>query len=103
MEQVTSEMNGCVDFENLAQDVITFRTEVDTCGVPKGGQQIKSSIFNPQGILVIKSTDIDNPDVVNSIPFIHFATGTSNQVIKIKAIQGLIEDRPYNLTVIVFK
>ena len=103
MEQVTTQINGCIDFDNLAQDIVTFKITVDTCGVPVANEQIRSSVTNPRGILVISAEDIDDLDRFDSLPFIHFTAGSSGQVIKIKQIYGLIEDRPYNLTVVVFK
>ena len=103
MEQVNTEMNGNLDFENLSQDIVTFKVAVDSDGVPTTTDQIRSSVANPQGILVIKVVDIDNPDDFDALPFIHFTAGTSSQVIKIKVINGLIEDRPYNITAVVFR
>ncbi len=103
MEQVTGQVNGCLDFENLAQDIVTFKVTVDSCGVPVTTDQIRSSVASPRGILVINVEDIDNPDDFDTIPFIHFTSGTSSQVIKIKRINGLIDSRPYNLTAVIFR
>ncbi len=103
MEQVVTEMNGCLDFENLDQDVTLFKITVDACGVPTGNDQVRTNVNNPQGLLVIKVEDVNDPDLfATTQPFIKFVTGTSAQVIKIQQITGLTANRPYKLTVVSF-
>ena len=104
MEQVVSEMNGNLNFENLAQEVITFKIQVDSSGVPTRNEQVRVNVLNPVGFLVINTVDIDNTDLfVTNHPSIKFATGTSGQVIRIKQITGLTANRDYRITAIAFK
>ena len=104
MEQVVSEINGCLNFENLAQEIVTFKIEVDACGIPTGNEQVKVNVDNPSGFLVINTVDIDNTDLfVTNHPSIKFIAGTSSQVIKIKKITGLTAGRDYRITAIAFQ
>ena len=104
MEQVVGEMNGSLDFENLAQELITFKITVDSSGVPTENEQVRVNITNPKGFLVVNTVDVDNTDLfVTTHPSIKFATGSSSQVVKIKQITGLTTNREYRITAIAFK
>ena len=102
MEQVTSEVNGNLDFSNLKQDSVKVKFTVDSSGVPTGNGLLRTSIASPTGFQVIKAVSSDNPTTVfpTSQPFITFTSGTGGSVVKITRITGLPADIPFELTII---
>ena len=103
MQEVETQINGNLDIENLASDVITFKIKVDGSGVPVGNNLVKSTVLRPSGTTVISATNNDDIDVFpTSHPFISFTTGTNSTVMKIRNISGLQAGTDYTLTVQIF-
>jgi hypothetical protein len=103
MQEVETQINGNLDIDNLASDVITFKIKVDGTGVPVGNNLVKSTVLRPSGTTVISATNEDDGDAFpTSQPFISFTTGTNSTVMKIRNISGLQADADYTLTVQIF-
>lgn len=103
MQDVETQINGNLDVDNLATDVITFKMKVDGSGVPIGNNLVKSTVLRPSGTAVISATNEDDSDIFpTSQPFITYTTGTNSTVMKIRHISGLQADASYTLTVQIF-
>lgn len=102
MEQTTTQMNGNLDFDNLKQDVVTYRVTVDSSGVPTTNNLLRTGITNPRGFRIIRAVSVENPTTVfpTAQPFITSSPGTGGQVVKILHIAGLQANVSFNLTVV---
>lgn len=100
MEQVSRQINGNIDFNNLSQDFINFTITVDASGVPVGNNIVKTSIINPRGLVVTRALNQDNSSVYpTNTPFISYSP--NRNIIKINKITGLQANTEYRLFVIV--
>jgi len=104
MEESTAVLNGNVDFDNLAQEKLTFDMTADGSGTPIGNALFKTGIANPSGIQVIRAIDKDNTSIfASSQPFISYSPQDDTRIIKVNNITGLTASRTYRLTVIIYK
>ena len=103
MEQTIRQINGNLDFTNLAQDQISFSMVVDSGGVPIGNNLVSSEIQSPSGLLVVGARNVTDSSVYpTNAPFISFVpTSNNTKVLKIQKISGLQADNKYDLTVLV--
>ena len=100
MEQTVRQVNGNLDSENFKSSVITVKLTVDSSGVPKGNNLIKSDVIRPIGTTVKSATNKTDGNVFpTSHPFITFTTGTNSKVLKIRHISGLQADNEYELVI----
>jgi len=98
-EQVVQEVNGNLDFNNLAMDTVCYTVTVAS-GVPVGNNLVKSTVNNPSGILVIKATNLTTSATYpTTAPFVSFAP--SNNILKIKNISGLQDNNKYTLKLLI--
>lgn len=102
MEQVTTQVNGNLDFTNLNQDITTVKITVDSSGTPIGNNLIRTEVRNPQGIQVIRAISVNNPSTTfpTNTPFISYSVTTNTQVLKITHISGLPADTAFNLRIV---
>lgn len=100
MEQVTQQVNGNLDFTNLNQDIIKVKLSLDSAGLPKNNQKLRTNLINPKGLLVVKARNLtDNAVFPTTAPFISFTSvGT---VITVQKITGLQADNEYELTIMI--
>lgn len=100
MEQTVDVLNGKVDDENLASDIVVSEITVDASGVPTGNNLIKSAVSNPKGTNVIRAINRTNIGTyATNQPFISYEAGPSPNIIKIKKISGLQANNKYELTI----
>jgi hypothetical protein len=101
MREVTDEINGGLDFENLAQNILTLDVTVDSSGKPLSNQ-INTGILNPQGFQVIRVINNTNASLsVDGQPFISF-TPLGNGIVNVSKISNLVANNNYSLIVIVY-
>lgn len=97
MEQVVREVNGNLDFTNLAEELQSYKVTVNASGVPIGNDLVRSSINNPSGLVVIKASNLTSITTFpTSAPWISFKP--SGNLLKIQKITGLQADNEYRLT-----
>lgn len=102
MREVTDAINGQIDFENLAQNIIQFEATVDANGIPVTKQLNTGKLGALSGFSVINARNITNPaSYATGQPFISF-TPTGSQVININNISNLPANEKFLLTVIVY-
>jgi hypothetical protein len=101
MEQVVGIINGDVDFENLAEDIKTFKITVDASGVPTSSDLVRSNVANPSGIDVIRAINKTTTSTYpTNAPFINYrAISADGKVLKILKITGLQAANEYELTI----
>lgn len=101
MREVTDEINGGLDFENLAQNILQFDTIVNADGRPTSNQ-LNTGIVRPQGFQVIRVINNSNPsETIDGQPFISYSP-LGNGIVNINKISNLTANNNYNLTVIVY-
>lgn len=98
-EQVVDQVNGNLDFSNLAMDVVCYT--VTTCsGAPVGNNLVKSTVSVPSGVMVIKAVNqTDSTVYPTSAPFVAYTP--NNNILKIKNISGLQDNNKYILTMLI--
>lgn len=100
MENVVRQFNGNIDFDNLNQDLTTFKITVDASGIPIGNNLIKTTVNNASGAIVINATNNTNIGTFpSSAPAV--ITTASGNLLKIKKVYGLQANSEYNLTILV--
>lgn len=101
MEQTVSTVNGKLDFDNLNQDIVTFKIKVNSSGVPIGSGLLRTSTIGVKGFQVVKVFNKDRADVFpTSQPFLTFKAGPNSAVVKIVNVTGLAADDSWELTVV---
>lgn len=102
MEQVIEGFDGQIDFNNLAQEIVTFNVKVDANGIPTEGKKVKLG----QNTRVIGTSCIDARNLDNvshyptNSPFI--SRTSTNGIMNISNISGLQTGERYSLTIIVY-
>jgi len=95
-------VNGNIDFDNLAQNLIQFEITVDSTGKPTKNGSVNVGKNNPTGIQVIRAQNLTNNLVYpDSSPFISY-TPVGNNIVTINNIKGLPANNNYKLTIIVY-
>jgi len=107
MQEIIASYTNNINFDNLNQEIITFKVLVDANGIPvnAGGTAIKKQVKlnlarRAKGLLVINAKNQDDTShYPTANPFIDFVQqSTILQVNNIKGLQALEE---YELTIIV--
>lgn len=101
MREVTDEINGGLDFDNLAQNILKLDVTVDANGKPVSNQ-INTGVVNPQGFQVIRA--INNTDAsatMDGQPFITYSP-LGNGIVNVSKITNLVANNSYTLTIIVY-
>lgn len=102
MRQMIEILSENVDFDNLAWELATVNVLVDANGSPIQLTQFRSSINNPQGVIVVKAQNTSNIGTYPTAqPFISY-TPTGGGVIRVDNVSGLQVDNKYTLSIIVF-
>lgn len=101
MREVTTVINGNLDFENLQQNIVQYEVTVDSKGVPNNNKlRVSKNTIN--GLSVISARNLSNSSTyATSQPFISFSP-PSNNVITINNISGLPVNNKFLLTIIVY-
>lgn len=101
IEDVTTILNGRVDFDNLAFPIRQFEIMVDKNGKPVFGDMDLG--FNIRGHDVINVQDANNTNMIPEVtgkPFILFTQ--SNRGMTIAKVLNLLPNRKYILTVLFY-
>jgi len=102
MSDTVDIINGNIDFDNLAQNMVQFDVTVDSNGKPIKGADVNVGKTNPSGILVIRAQNVTNSSVYpTAAPFISY-TPKGNNIITMNNILGLQANNVYKLTIIVY-
>lgn len=102
IEDVTTILNGRVDFDNLSFPVRQFEIIVNDKGIPIFGDLDIN--FNIRGHNVINVQDANNINMIpeiTGVPFILF-TPSNQGHLKISKVLNLLPNRKYLLTVIFY-
>jgi hypothetical protein len=103
IEDVTTILNGRVDFDNLSFQLVQFETMVNAQGIPLTGTDIGIN-FTPRGSFCVNVQDASNigqlPDVTGS-PFVLFVPSNTGSI-KIGKILNLLPNKKYLLTLLIF-
>lgn len=103
IEDVTTILNGRVDFDNLAFTLLDFEVIVNGSGVPLSGADVGIN-FTPRGSVCVNVQESNNngklPEITGA-PFALFIPSTSGTV-KIGKILNLLPNRKYTLTLLIF-
>lgn len=96
MEQVRNILNKGVDFDNLAQELVTVTIQTNDVSMPISKVSFKTNLTNRiKGIMVISGQiTSDNTSYVTQYPFISFTQ--NNSVITINNISGLDKQKTYS-------
>lgn len=99
MEKVVAAFNKGIDFNNLAQEMVTFTVTVDADGVPTPKTTIKYSLKTKlNGIIAIAANNLTDSTTITGAPFIIYTQdGTSLTLTK---ITGLPAGKKFSITVI---
>lgn len=99
LDQLNEALNKNIDFDNLNQSVVSFRTEVDASGVPKAPIQLASTLkTSVQGIQCIRIDNLTDSSLLASAPFVNFTRNSG--ILTITQITGLLPNKQYNVVVI---
>ena len=97
MEQVVTQVNGNLDFSNLAEELKDYKVTVNASGVPLGNDIIRTTVNNPSGVTAIKASNLTDGTVTpTSAPWITFSPRSNS--VKIQSITGLQANNQYRLT-----
>ena len=100
MEQVEGEVNGNLDQDNLASDVVEYTVTVDSNGFPVGNNLVRSNVSRAKGTTVIKATNLTNTGVYpEGQPHISFTLDTNSFLIKVLHISNLQAGNKYQLVI----
>ena len=101
MREVTDVINGNLDFENLAQNILQIEVTVDSNGKPVSNQ-IQTGIVNPQGFQVIRAINNTDPSAqMSGQPFITYSP-LGNGIVNVSKITNLVANNNYTLTILVY-
>lgn len=96
MRQVVAAFANNIDFNNLAQSIVTFEATVDASGVPQNVIQIKvnpsKKIIGADVICVENLTDATN---LTTAPFLTYTTNRS--ILTVNHITGLTAGKRYTI------
>lgn len=102
MSDTVDIVNGNIDFDNLAQNLLSFEVTVNSSGVPLKSTDINVSKNNPQGIQVIRVQALTATNTFpTSTPFVSY-TPKGNNIVSVSNISGLQPNIKYKVTVIVY-
>ena len=97
MDEVTSQINGNLDFSNLREEIKIYRVTVDSNGTPTTNDTIFTTVGNPSGVSVIKAVNqTSSTTYPTTAPWISFKPSTTS--IKVLNIKGLQASNDYKLT-----
>ena len=103
IEDVTTILNGRVDFDNLAFQLLQFETMVNSQGIPLIGADIGIN-FTPRGSYCVDIKNANNlgqlPDITGA-PFVLFVPSNSGSI-KIGKILNLLPNKKYIITLLLF-
>ena len=98
VDQLNTALNKQLDFSNLNQQVVTFKTEVSATGVPTSPLQLTSNLVTAvQGIQVMNCVNQTDSSLFTGAVQCFF-TRKSNTV-TISQITGLLPKKTYSITV----
>lgn len=100
-EEVRAAFNKSIDFNNLAQDLITLSFTTNENGQPLSQLKFKTSVARVSGIIPISLKILDNSTglIVTQAPFVTF---TQNEnIITINYISGLTAGLKYQINLLV--
>jgi len=101
VEQVVNAFDKRINFDNLTQELISYRVTVDSSGVPISNARIKSTYTNAEGMLVLSANNLTNTNVYpDSAPFISF-TPSGTGFYTINKINGLQANQEYRLNILI--
>ena len=101
MLEVVDAFNKNINFSNLNQDLVDVDVTVDSTGKPITPTNIKSSVANVQGMIVIRATNTKNGSIPpKSQPFLTF-TPTGSGLYTINNVTGLQDVTKYKLKILV--
>lgn len=102
MDETVDIINGGLNFDNLAFNLVTFDITVDDAGKPTLNNKVNVNSVNPGGFSVIKALNLTNNSIFpTSQPFISFVPGADG-VMTVTNITGLQANNKYRLTAIVY-
>jgi hypothetical protein len=97
MDQVTTQMNGNIDFSNLKEEIKTYKVTVNASGTPTTNDEVFTTVNAPRGVSVIRAENLDSPTT-----YVPAAVQVSYRAqvgsIKVLDIKGLTADVEYKLT-----
>ena len=101
LEQMSFLFNKNIDFDNLNQEVISFQFKAkDATGIPNSQTQIKTSLKTKiKGVVVINAQNLEGNQLLTGCPFINY--DLSDNLLTVKQITGLPENKTFNITIIV--
>lgn len=96
MRQVVAAFNKNIDFNNLAESLVTFEATVDSNGIPQSVIQIK---IDPNkkiiGSYVVYTENLTDSTNLAGSPFITYSTNRS--ILTVSHITGLVPQKKYNI------
>lgn len=97
MEQVRNALNKNINFDNLAQDLVTLRILTGANSQPLNNVTFKSKLLSKiRGIMVISATNVSSNTTYQQIqPFITFSQNLD--IVNIISIGGLSPNTTYDL------
>jgi hypothetical protein len=98
-EQIVAAFDKGINFDNLNQELLTFKTRVNAQQVPIVKLDIKTTLKTRiQGCTIINVQNITDASLLTSAPFISYNLSQSG--ITITQILGIVPNKDYNITVI---
>lgn len=102
MDESVDIINGGLNFDNLAFNLVTFDITVDADGKPIINNKVNINKTNPTGFNVIRAINLNNTAVYPiSQPFISFVPGADG-VMTVTNISGLQGNSKYRITAVVY-
>jgi hypothetical protein len=99
IDQLNSGLKSNLDFNNLNQEVITFKVTVDSSGVPTSTVQLTPKLkTNLQGIICINAVNNTDSTTLSGAPFIAFSRSSGTATIT--QVTGLVAGKSYTITAI---
>ncbi len=99
MEDAVNALNGQINYDNLAKNLISITLSVDENGVPRETTSIETGITNPTYLEVKRVRNLTNSVVYpTGTPLISYTeTGTTR--VTINNITNLLPNTTYNLVI----
>lgn len=102
-QQVLNALNRNLTVDdNLDQETKTFNIEVRSTGIPKTTTNFGLSKLSRvlKGITVVKATNLTDSTTLSGAPFL--TVTQVGKLVEIKHVTGLVADKKYELTVLMF-
>jgi hypothetical protein len=99
MEQVRALFNKSIDFDNLAQEIVTISFTTGSNSLPLGSIQFKTTVRRARGILAISGRITNSNAFIQQMPFVNYSQ--NENIVSIGLISGLQPETKYEFNLLI--